>query len=98
MFVVRWTPSSENKTLECTQVWLDVHFFLFKQYNIVHDKYTRVSNNNDVMKTWQSGVHDFQNIARKEEKDWKVVYLASTGKRGQSQWRCDTYTWQDIKC
>jgi hypothetical protein len=43
------------------------------------DEYVRHSNNNEVTRSWQSGAHEFHNVARKEEKDWKMVYLARKG-------------------
>ena len=43
------------------------------------DEYVRPSNNNEVTRSWQSGAHEFHNVARKEEKDWKMVYLARKG-------------------
>jgi PNGase C-terminal domain, mannose-binding module PAW len=43
------------------------------------DEYIRVSNNMEVTKKWQNGAAEFQNVARKEERDWKMTYLARKG-------------------
>ena len=43
------------------------------------DEYIRVSSGNEVTKGWQNGAAEFQNVARKEENDWKNVYLARQG-------------------
>jgi len=50
------------------------------EYDIVDDKYTRESNNNEIIKFWQKGVSEYSQIIRKEELDWKMVYLAREGK------------------
>ncbi|XP_072009709.1 peptide-N(4)-(N-acetyl-beta-glucosaminyl)asparagine amidase [Engystomops pustulosus] len=48
------------------------------QYNIVDDRYTRVSNNNEVISGWESRVWVAESMCRKVENDWKMVYLART--------------------
>ncbi|XP_077125035.1 peptide-N(4)-(N-acetyl-beta-glucosaminyl)asparagine amidase isoform X1 [Ranitomeya variabilis] len=48
------------------------------QYNVVDDRYTRVSNNNEVISGWENGVWVTESICRKVENDWKMVYLART--------------------
>jgi hypothetical protein len=32
-----------------------------------------------VVRTWQNGAQEFQDVIRKEECDWKMVYLARKG-------------------
>ncbi|XP_063778307.1 peptide-N(4)-(N-acetyl-beta-glucosaminyl)asparagine amidase [Pseudophryne corroboree] len=46
------------------------------QYNIAENCYTRVSNNNEMIDTWENGVWLSESICRKVENDWKMVYLA----------------------
>ncbi|KAK4826775.1 hypothetical protein QYF61_011402 [Mycteria americana] len=45
-------------------------------YNIVEDSYTRISNNNEKISGWETGVWKAESIWRKVETDWKMVYLA----------------------
>ncbi|XP_046536427.1 peptide-N(4)-(N-acetyl-beta-glucosaminyl)asparagine amidase isoform X1 [Equus quagga] len=45
-------------------------------YNIVKDQYVRVSNNNQTISGWESGVWKMESIFRKVETDWNMVYLA----------------------
>ncbi|ESP03621.1 hypothetical protein LOTGIDRAFT_237618 [Lottia gigantea] len=45
-------------------------------YNCASDQYVRRSNNNETTKTWSSLCYNHLSIFRKEEKDWKMVYLA----------------------
>ncbi|XP_075068456.1 peptide-N(4)-(N-acetyl-beta-glucosaminyl)asparagine amidase [Mixophyes fleayi] len=46
------------------------------QYNIVENCYTRVSNQNEVITSWENGVWLAESLCRKVENDWKMVYLA----------------------
>ncbi|XP_040335966.1 peptide-N(4)-(N-acetyl-beta-glucosaminyl)asparagine amidase isoform X3 [Herpailurus yagouaroundi] len=45
-------------------------------YNIVKDRYVRVSNNNQTISGWENGVWKMESIFRKVETDWNMVYLA----------------------
>ncbi|XP_030044841.1 peptide-N(4)-(N-acetyl-beta-glucosaminyl)asparagine amidase-like [Microcaecilia unicolor] len=45
-------------------------------YNTAEDRYTRVSNNNEVICGWENGVWKMESLFRKVEPDWKMVYLA----------------------
>lgn len=45
-------------------------------YNIVKDRYVRVSNNNQTISGWENGVWKMESIFRKVEADWNMVYLA----------------------
>ncbi|XP_019484218.1 PREDICTED: peptide-N(4)-(N-acetyl-beta-glucosaminyl)asparagine amidase [Hipposideros armiger] len=45
-------------------------------YNIVQDRYVRVSNNNETISGWENGVWKMESMFRKVETDWNMVYLA----------------------
>ncbi|KAF6313197.1 N-glycanase 1 [Rhinolophus ferrumequinum] len=45
-------------------------------YNIVKDRYVRVSNNNQTISGWENGVWKMESMFRKVETDWNMVYLA----------------------
>ncbi|XP_069814761.1 peptide-N(4)-(N-acetyl-beta-glucosaminyl)asparagine amidase [Dendropsophus ebraccatus] len=63
-----FVPTEKEKADKC----------LHLQYNVVDDRYTRVSNNNEVINGWENGVWMTESISRKVENDWKMVYLART--------------------
>ncbi|KAK6189023.1 hypothetical protein SNE40_005076 [Patella caerulea] len=46
------------------------------KYNCAKNHYVRISNNNEEKKDWSSLCFQSTSLARKEEKDWKMVYLA----------------------
>ncbi|EDL94094.1 similar to peptide N-glycanase [Rattus norvegicus] len=46
------------------------------RYDIVRDRYIRVSDNNANISGWENGVWKMESIFRKVEKDWNMVYLA----------------------
>lgn len=44
-------------------------------YNVVEDSYTRISNNNEQITGWGTGIWKAESIARKVETDWKMVRI-----------------------
>lgn len=46
------------------------------KYSCAKDEYIRVSKNSEVTKSFSSCVNKQQNVFRKEERNWKMVYLA----------------------
>lgn len=46
------------------------------RYDIVKDRYIRVSDNNKYISGWENGVWKMESIFRKVETDWNMVYLA----------------------
>ncbi|XP_052796357.1 peptide-N(4)-(N-acetyl-beta-glucosaminyl)asparagine amidase-like [Mya arenaria] len=63
-----FTPTANEKAEGCLHV----------QYSCKDDAYTRVSSGNAKTRGWQACVNEGENIFRKEELDWKMVYLART--------------------
>lgn len=61
------------------------------RYSCVEDEYVRVSDNESVVAGWQSLVSEAASVFRKEEHDWKMVYLARLEGRevGRVAWRFD---------
>lgn len=52
------------------------------QYSICQDLYECVDNKNNIIKTikgWNKGIYFTKDVFRKEERDWKMVYLARKG-------------------
>ncbi|KAK2498168.1 hypothetical protein MC885_021728 [Smutsia gigantea] len=58
-------------------------------YDIVKDRYVRVSNNSQTISGWENGVWKMESILRKVETDWNMVYL--TRKEGMS---CACISWK----
>ena len=48
------------------------------EYDVVADKYSRPVDGTTIS-GWKNGIKDCQNVARKEERDWKMVYIARSG-------------------
>ncbi|XP_050400268.1 peptide-N(4)-(N-acetyl-beta-glucosaminyl)asparagine amidase [Patella vulgata] len=46
------------------------------KYNCPKNHYVRISNNNEEKKDWSSLCFQSTSLARKEEKEWKMVYIA----------------------
>ncbi|XP_055659866.1 peptide-N(4)-(N-acetyl-beta-glucosaminyl)asparagine amidase isoform X1 [Falco peregrinus] len=63
---VLFIPSEKEKTSK----------FFHLIYNVVEDCYTRISNNNEKINGWETGVWKAESVWRKVETDWKMVYLA----------------------
>ncbi|KAJ8020029.1 Peptide-N(4)-(N-acetyl-beta-glucosaminyl)asparagine amidase [Holothuria leucospilota] len=66
---------TENYTFEPVQEEENTKLFHVR-YCCASDTYIRVSNQNSSMEGWESCVFKQQNIFRKEEFDWNMVYLA----------------------
>lgn len=53
------------------------------KYNVSLDRYERFNPNNgmitDTVQGWDKGVYFYNNMFRKEEKDWKMVYVCRRG-------------------
>lgn len=64
------------------------------RYSPTLDRYERLTSNNvsDQLDKWQNGTYFTKNVFRKEEKDWKMVYLCRTerSETGEIHWRFDT--------
>lgn len=81
---------------------------LEKQFNVrycsaknEYEQFIRRSNNveiKEVTKTWQSCAYRWQNILRKEERDWKMVYLARAEDTdtAEIEWKFD-FSHQQLK-
>lgn len=61
------------------------------KYCTAADKYMRVSTLNTEIDGWKAGVWEMQNIFRKTEMDWKMVYLSRTegAPTGTLSWKFD---------
>ena len=57
-------------------------------YDIIRDEYTR---KNETIKNWSSFTFHNENIFKKEEPDWKMVYLArkENDKSSKIVWKID---------
>ncbi|XP_067001286.2 peptide-N(4)-(N-acetyl-beta-glucosaminyl)asparagine amidase isoform X3 [Anabrus simplex] len=75
-----WEPNTAEKSSCCMQIL----------YSAAQDKYIRVSSKEEV-KCWQNGVYQTSGVFRKEEKDWKTVYLARAEgtEKGLIKWKVD---------
>lgn len=73
-----------------------------KQFNIryscatnAYERYTKESGEqievSETLKTWQSCAYQWRNIIRKEERDWKMVYLArdEDADNAEIEWKFD---------
>ncbi|XP_051520399.1 peptide-N(4)-(N-acetyl-beta-glucosaminyl)asparagine amidase-like isoform X2 [Myxocyprinus asiaticus] len=60
-------------------------------YNVAKDCYLRVSNGQETLSGWQRGAWRKENVFRKEEHDWQMVYLARTegSSSGRISWKLD---------
>ena len=67
-FVIKPTPSEEDSMI------IDI------SYDICKDVYVRKSNGDQESKGWASMASEVENLFKKEELDWKMVYLARKGK------------------
>ena len=49
------------------------------EYDVAADRYSRPVDGS-TLSGWKNGVKECESVMRKEERDWKMVYLARTGK------------------
>lgn len=61
------------------------------KYSCAKDEYIRVSKNSEVIKPFSSCANKQQNVFRKEERDWKMAYLARTegSSSAEISWKFD---------
>lgn len=64
---------------------------LHVHYNATKDQYCRVSNNYEVIQTWDQCVWRKESVFRKVENDWQMVYIARTegSSVGRICWKFD---------
>lgn len=76
-----FTPTEKEKSDKL----LHVH------YSASKDQYCRVSNNSDVIPSWDQCVWKKESVFRKEENDWQMVYIARTegSSMGRISWKFD---------
>ncbi|TDH04368.1 hypothetical protein EPR50_G00152750 [Perca flavescens] len=60
-------------------------------YNAAKDQYCRVSNNSEVIPSWDQCVWRKESVFRKVEDDWQMVYIARTegSSMGKISWKFD---------
>ncbi|XP_029687591.1 peptide-N(4)-(N-acetyl-beta-glucosaminyl)asparagine amidase-like [Takifugu rubripes] len=65
--------------------------FLHVRYSSVKDEYCRVSNNSEVIQTWDRCLWKKESVFRKIEHDWEMVYIARTegSSEGRISWKFD---------
>jgi len=64
-----WRPNAVEIKNRCIHI----------QYCTGTDSYKRPGGGDDVIKGWQNGAFAVDSIFMKEEKDWKMLYLARAG-------------------
>ncbi|XP_031134400.1 peptide-N(4)-(N-acetyl-beta-glucosaminyl)asparagine amidase [Sander lucioperca] len=64
---------------------------LHVRYNAAKDQYCRVSNNSEVIPSWDQCVWRKESVFRKVEDDWQMVYIARTegSSMGKISWKFD---------
>ncbi|XP_061884782.1 peptide-N(4)-(N-acetyl-beta-glucosaminyl)asparagine amidase isoform X1 [Entelurus aequoreus] len=64
---------------------------LHVSYNASKDQYCRVSNDSEVLRSWEGCVWEKESVFRKVEDDWQMVYIARTegSSAGQISWKFD---------
>ncbi|RVE66659.1 hypothetical protein OJAV_G00109890 [Oryzias javanicus] len=64
---------------------------LHVRYSATKDQYCRVSNSNETIPRWDGCVWTRESVFRKEEHDWKMVYIARTegSSVGRVSWKFD---------
>ena len=68
------------------------------EYSCIKDEYRRVSDGGTVVSGWQNLVHEAVSVFRKEEQDWKMVYLARSegADTGKVVWQFDVRSLQNL--
>ncbi|KAE8282359.1 Peptide-N(4)-(N-acetyl-beta-glucosaminyl)asparagine amidase [Larimichthys crocea] len=64
---------------------------LHVRYNAAKDQYCRVSNNSEIIHSWDQCVWTKESVFRKVENDWQMVYIARTegSSKGKISWKFD---------
>ncbi|XP_047460194.1 peptide-N(4)-(N-acetyl-beta-glucosaminyl)asparagine amidase-like isoform X2 [Mugil cephalus] len=64
---------------------------LHVHYNATKDQYCRVSNNSEIIQSWDQCVWRKESVFRKVENDWQMVYIARTegSSSGKISWKFD---------
>ena len=69
------TSTTKPHTIVPTEAEVDIGV-LELEYSCVKDEYLRASDSENVVTGWRSLVYEAMSVFRKEEHDWKMVYLA----------------------
>jgi hypothetical protein len=65
-----WTPTTQEIEAKCMTV----------KFSAARNCYQQAGSEQLLLHGWTRGIYQASNMARKEERDWKKVYLARTGK------------------